>query len=175
MSKQTWAEIVSSKGVNNTVFTEVIKQEPGKISNSEEFQEVLPTDIYVPEPPSSSNKEVQDNKLSESSIYKNEIIGIQKSIDTLERDIQCKKDKFINGYAYTKFNQDMETLYKQKQLLEQNKVKMERVLLLTTGLHAKRALEVIKRVKDYLGAKDGRMEEPKHAFPALRTFKPGKV
>jgi hypothetical protein len=166
MSRQTWASVVS-KQVNHPVtstqnptlvLTESSspKQAYKHLEAPESPIELLPTEVSVPEPPPSSQLKLstQDQKAVEFNIYENELRRIQETKVALETDIETKRDKFHSSYAFTRYNQDMEALYKQKTILDEREAKTKLMLLLSSGAHAKRALEVVKRIKCYLGVQE---------------------
>ena len=166
MNRQTWASVVS-KQVNHLVtstqntthaLTESSspKQTYKHLEAPENPIELLPTEVSVPEPPPSSQLKlpIQDQRVLEFNIYENELRRIQETKLALETDIETKKDKFHSSYAFTRYNQDMEALYKQKTVLDEKEAKTKLMLLLSSGAHANRALEVVKRIKCYLGVQE---------------------
>ena len=162
MNRESWATIVK-KPVTLQATLQVVAQpgqvvaQPGKGPSSvedDEPLEILPTDIYVPEPPRPKNKLVVSDNVLDSAYFNNEILKIQEIKISLEKEIQLKMEKFHSSYAFTKYTQDMNILYNQKSALEKREVIVKQQLLLRDNLFAKRALEIVKRIKNYLGPKD---------------------
>lgn len=150
MSKQTWASVVSKPMYifHPSTLTLSPKQAP------ESPPELLPTEVTVPEPPPPSSRASEPPIVPNSNIFQNELTKIQQSKQTLEADIEIKKDKFHSSYAFTRYNQDMDALYRQKAILDEREAKTKQMLLLTNGAHAKRILDVVKRIKNYLGIQE---------------------
>jgi hypothetical protein len=150
MSKETWASVVSKAVyiLHPPTPTLTPKQAP------ESPAELLPTEVSVPEPPPPSSKTSESHILPNSNIFQNELTKIQQNKHTLEADIEMKKDKFHSSYAFTRYNQDMDALYRQKAILDEREAKTKQMILLSNGAHAKRILEVVKRIKNYLGVQE---------------------
>jgi len=133
MSKNTWASIVKTK-------------------------EILPTEVIVPEPPLPAQTAAQsavtglqtENTNTES--HNDELARIRQTKESLDKEIKFKRDKFTTSYAYTRFNQDIDYLNQQRTQLEERETTLKYLILLDNGPHAKRALEVVRRIKAYLGS-----------------------
>lgn len=158
MSKQTWAAIVKKpqvqgqgQGQTQLPAVDVQALEEVKITD---YPDLLPTEVQVPEPPPPKNSEYVQAILPTSNVnmYDLEMRQINRRKEALEKDIQQKLEKFNTSYAYTRFNQDMETLNQQKKALEEKEAEIKRAMILSTGIYSKRVLEVIGRIKRYLGS-----------------------
>jgi hypothetical protein len=150
MSKQTWASVVSKPMYIFHPPAPSLSPNQGP----ESPPELLPTEVTVPEPPPPSSRAGESPILPNSNIFQNELTKIQQSKQTLEADIEMKKEKFHSSYAFTRYNQDMDALYRQKAILDEREAKTKQMLLLTNGAHSKRILEVVKRIKNYLGVQE---------------------
>ena len=150
MSKQTWASVVSKPMYifHPSTLTLSPKQAP------ESPPELLPTEVTVPEPPPPSSRACETPIVPNCNIFQNELTKIQQNKQILEADIEMKRDKFHSSYAFTRYNQDMDALYRQKTILDEREAKTKQMLLLSNGAHAKRILDVIKRIKSYLGVQE---------------------
>lgn len=168
MSKPTWAAVVK-KPLTPTAATFVPAAPPAvppavvpivsEVNVSiTDYPDLLPTEVPVPEPPPPKNSESTDPIGSTDSntciinTYDLELRQIHRHKETLERDIQQKLEKFNTSYAYTRFNQDIEALNQQKKALEEKEAEIKRAMILSTGVYSKRVLEVIGRIKRYLGS-----------------------
>ena len=169
MSKPTWAAVVKkpvaapilmptaasfipaviSVTASATINVATLIPEEVSIDN---YPDLLPTEVEVPEPPPPNNSECIQNTPPTINTYDLEILQIHRRKEALEKDIQQKLEKFNTSYAYTRFNQDMETLNKQKKALEEKEAAIKRAMILSTGSYSKRVLEVIGRIKRYLGS-----------------------
>lgn len=152
MSKETWASVVS-KAVY-TLHPSMQAQTLTPKQAPESPREVLPTEVSVPEPPPPLHKVNEAPIVPNSNIFENELTKIQQSKQALEADIETKKEKFHSSYAFTRYNQDMDALYRQKAILDEREAKTKQMLLLSNGAHSKRILEVVKRIKSYLGVQE---------------------
>lgn len=150
MSKQTWASVVS-KPIYMT-HPPTLSLTPKQVPEAP--PELLPTEVSVPEPPPPSSRASETPVVPNSNIFQNELIKIQQSKQTLEADIETKMEKFHSSYAFTRYNQDMDALYRQKAILDEREAKTKQMILLSNGAHAKRILEVVKRIKNYLGVQE---------------------
>ena len=130
MNKNTWASIVKTK-------------------------EILPTEVVVPEPPlsafTSAGFELQSDGVSQEP-YTDELARINKMKDAIDKETKLKRDKFTTSYAYTRFNQDIDFLNKQRIQLEEREARLKHLVLLDKGPHAKRALDVVSRINRYIGS-----------------------
>jgi len=164
MSKPTWAAVVK-KPLTPTAATFVpaaplvVVPIVSEVNVSiTDYPDLLPTEVPVPEPPPPKNSESTDPIGSTDSntciinTYDLELRQIHRHKETLERDIQQKLEKFNTSYAYTRFNQDIEALNQQKKALEEKEAEIKRAMILSTGVYSKRVLEVIGRIKRYLGS-----------------------
>ena len=130
MSKNTWASIVKSK-------------------------EILPTEVIVPEPPLPASSQPAIELLSDGpsqESYTDELTRIQQTKESLDKEIKLKRDKFTTSYAYTRFNQDIDSLNEQRIQLEERETILKHLVLLDKGPRAKRALDVVRRINRYLGS-----------------------
>ena len=143
--------MIVKKPTNTNVQTPMNIYIPQQEEND---REILPTEVNVPEPPTPLNKKPDISCEIESTVYENEILKIKQSKERLEAEIKVKMEKFHSSYAFTRYNQDMDILHNQKLILEQQELKTKQLLLLTSGSYAKRALEVVKRIKNYLGVQE---------------------
>ena len=152
MSKPSWAAIVKKPvlAVTEKVITQPLEND-----------QILPTEVVVPEPPppkvtddqvTLNNSIYNSSTLTIPNTYELEIRQIQRRKEIVENDIQQKEDKFHSSYAYTRFNQDMEALNQQKRALEEKEAEIKRAIILSTGSYSKRVLDVIGRIKRYLGS-----------------------
>ena len=169
MSKPTWAAVVKkpvtvpilmptaasfipaaiSVTASATINVATLIPEEVSIDN---YPDLLPTEVEVPEPPPPNNSECTQNTSPTVNTYDLELLQIHRRKEALEKDIQQKLEKFNTSYAYTRFNQDMETLNQQKKVLEEKEAEIKRSMILSTGIYSKRVLEVIGRIKRYLGS-----------------------
>lgn len=171
MSKPTWAAVVKKPltptaatfvplGVVVPVVAAPVVVAPVVEVNVSitDYPDLLPTEVPVPEPPPPMNSESTqpiastDSNTSIINTYNLELRQIHRHKETLERDIQQKLEKFNTSYAYTRFNQDIEALNQQKKTLEEKEAEIKRAIILSTGSYSKRVLEVIGRIKRYLGS-----------------------
>jgi len=159
MSKPTWAAVVK-KPLTPSAATFVPAPVPAAPLVAEvnvsitDYPDLLPTEVPVPEPPPPKNSESIHSSPCDTPIintYDLELRQIHRHKETLERDIQQKLEKFNTSYAYTRFNQDMEALNQQKRALEEKEAEIKRAMILRSGIYSKRVLEVIGRIKRYLG------------------------
>jgi len=129
MSKPSWASIVQKQSV---VTDLAYSGEP-----------MLPMNVIVPEPPMPSS-----NTPKTFASMLEEII-LQK--DLIQKEVEQKDEKFKKSYAYTRFSQEMDALEAAKKALEEKELEIKRAIILTESIYSKKVLEVILRVKAYLG------------------------
>jgi len=136
MSKPSWASIVQKQSV---VADSPYSGEP-----------LLPMNVIVPEPPmppSFSDTQSHNPKTFETML---EEIVEQKRV--IEKEVEQKDEKFKKSYAYTRFSQEMDALEAAKKALEEKELEVKRAIILSESIYSKKVLEVITRVKAYLGA-----------------------
>jgi hypothetical protein len=104
---------------------------------------MLPMNVIVPEPPMPSS-----NTPKTFASMLEEII-LQK--DLIQKEVEQKDEKFKKSYAYTRFSQEMDALEAAKKALEEKELEIKRAIILTESIYSKKVLEVIVRVKAYLG------------------------
>ena len=134
MSKPSWASIVQKQSV---------------VADSPSNRELLPMNVIVPEPPmppSLSDTHTESAKTFEALLE--EIIQ-QKQL--IEKEVEQKDDKFKKSYAYTRFSQEMDALEAAKKALEEKELEVKRAIILAESIYSKKVLEVIMRIKGYLG------------------------
>jgi hypothetical protein len=107
--------------------------------------------VIVPEPPmppslSDSQTQIQTAKTFEAIL---EEIVQQKRL--IEKEVEQKDEKFKKSYAYTRFSQEMDALEAAKKALEEKEQEVKRAIILSESIFSKKVLEVITRVKAYLG------------------------
>jgi hypothetical protein len=134
MSKPSWASIVQKQSV---ATDSPYSGEP-----------MLPMNVIVPEPPMphSLQAESQNPKTFETIL---EEIVEQKRL--IQREAEQKDEKFKKSYAYTRFSQEMDALESAKKALEEKELEVKRAIILSESIYSKKVLEVIMRVKGYLG------------------------
>ena len=137
MSKPSWASIVQKQ---TSVCALVEPSYTG---------ELLPMNVIVPEPPMLSSMQtiVSDSPKSFTSLL--EEIVEQKRL--IEKEAEQKDEKFKKSYAYTRFSQEMDALEAAKRSLEEKEQEVKRAIILSESIYSKKVLEVILRVKAYLG------------------------
>ena len=134
MSKPSWASIVQKQSV---------------VADSPSNGELLPMNVIVPEPPmpqSLSDTHTDSPKTFE--ILLEEIIQQKRLI---EKEVEQKDEKFKKSYAYTRFSQEMDALESAKKALEEKELEVKRAIILAESIYSKKVLEVIMRIKSYLG------------------------
>jgi hypothetical protein len=136
MSKPSWASIVQKQA---SVCALV---EPSYNA------ELLPMNVIVPEPPMPVIASIiPDSPKSFTSLLE-DIIEKKRVI---EREVEQKDEKFKKSYAYTRFSQEMDALEAAKKALEEKEQEVKRAIILSESIYSKKVLEVITRVKAYLG------------------------
>lgn len=133
MSKPSWASIVQKQSVGADL--------------SYSPQPMLPMNVIVPEPPMPPSLCDVHSPKSFASLLE-EIIQ-QK--DLIQREVEQKDEKFKKSYAYTRFSQEMDALEAAKKALEEKELEVKRAIILSESIYSKRVLEIILRVKAYLG------------------------
>lgn len=105
--------------------------------------------VIVPEPPMLTSMQtiVSDSPKSFSSLLQ-EIVEQKRLI---EKEAEQKDEKFKKSYAYTRFSQEMDALESAKRSLEEKEQEVKRAIILSESIYSKKVLEVILRVKAYLG------------------------
>jgi len=133
MSKPSWAAIVQKP----TIYT----------NSTIQSVECHPMNVVVPDPPMLN---VEFKAVVEKSFETLlEEISIQKS--KIDEETELKSDKFHKSYAYTRFSQEMDALSNARKLLEEKELEIKRAIILSESIFSKKVLEVILRVKAYLG------------------------
>jgi hypothetical protein len=126
MSKPSWAAIVQKK-----------------LLSCDE-----PMNVIVPEPPmpyTNTNTNIKEKSFA----CLLEEIAEQKRL--IEQEVEQKDEKFKKSYAYTRFSQEMDELEAAKRALEEKEQEVKRAIILSESIFSKKVLEVITRVKAYLG------------------------
>ena len=126
MNKPSWASIVQKQA-----FTEP--------SNGE----LLPMNVIVPEPPMPLS--------NTPNTFASMLEDIIKQKQIIEREVEQKDEKFKKSYAYTRFSQEMHMLEAAKKALEEKELEVKRAIILSESIYSKKVLEVILRIKAYLG------------------------
>jgi hypothetical protein len=104
---------------------------------------MLPMNVIVPEPP------MPPSNTPKTFASMLEEIILQK--DLIQKEVEQKDEKFKKSYAYTRFSQEMDALEAAKKALEEKELEIKRAIILTESIYSKKVLEVILRVKAYLG------------------------
>lgn len=110
--------------------------------------ELLPMNVIVPEPPMPViASTIPDYPRSFEALLE-EIIEKKRVI---EREVEQKDEKFKKSYAYTRFSQEMDALEAAKKALEEKELEVKRAIVLAESIYSKKVLEVITRIKAYIG------------------------
>lgn len=139
MSKPSWASIVQKQSMGT--------------DSSYSAQPMLPMNVIVPEPPmplslcDGHNQAENNNPKSFASLL--EDIIQQKQL--IQKEVEQKDEKFKKSYAYTRFSQEMDALEAAKKALEEKELDVKRAIILAESIYSKKVLEVIMRIKSYLG------------------------
>jgi hypothetical protein len=139
MSKPSWASIVQKQTV---VTDSPYSGEP-----------MLPMNVIVPEPPmpqSLSDAQIP-NQSNNSKTFEALLEEILQQKKLIEKEVEQKDEKFKKSYAYTRFSQEMDALEAAKKALEDKELEVKRAIILSESIYSKKVLEVIVRVKAYLG------------------------
>ena len=135
MSKPSWAAIVQKQTQS---MTPLVVSEPFLFSYEQQ-----PMNVIVPEPPMPyTNTEKSFEALLEEIVQQKRLI---------QKETEQKDEKFKKSYAYTRFSQEMDALEAAKRVLEQKELEVKRAIILAESIFSKKVLEVILRVKAYLG------------------------
>jgi hypothetical protein len=103
--------------------------------------------VIVPEPPMPPSLSDVHSPKSFASLLQ-EIIQ-QK--DLIQKEAEQKDEKFKKSYAYTRFSQEMDALEVAKKALEEKELEVKRAIILSESIYSKKVLEVVTRIKGYLG------------------------
>jgi hypothetical protein len=137
MSKPSWASIVQKQSV---AADSPYSGEP-----------MLPMNVIVPEPPmppSLCDSHTQSHNPKTFEALLEEIVQQKRLI---EREVEQKDEKFKKSYAYTRFSQEMDALEVAKKALEEKELEVKRAIILSESIYSKKVLEIITRIKGYLG------------------------
>jgi len=128
MNKPSWASIVQKQ----TLCTEQLHT-----------GELLPMNIIVPEPPMPPS--------NTPKTFTSILEDIVKQKRLIEQEVEQKDEKFKKSYAYTRFSQEMDALEAAKKALEKKELEVKRAIILSESIYSKKVLEIITRIKNYLG------------------------
>lgn len=134
MSKPSWAAIVQKPAIS------------GYFSQNM-FEECLPTNVIVPEPPM-PNAEV---KVCPEKSFSLMLQEIDQQMSKIDEEAEQKSDKFHKSYAYTRFSQEMDALKNARMALEEKEKNIKRAIILSESVYSKRVLDVMRKIKSYLG------------------------
>ena len=116
---------------------------------------MLPMNVIVPEPPMpSSLSDLSTNTPPQNHSTKSFASLLQEIIqqkDLIQKEAEQKDEKFKKSYAYTRFSQEMDALDAAKKALEEKELEVKRAIILSESIYSKKVLEIILRVKAYLG------------------------
>ena len=132
MSKPSWASIVQQK----------------PLACDE------PMNVIVPEPPmpyTNTNTNTNTNTIVKEKSFASLLEEILEQKRLIEKEVEQKDEKFKKSYAYTRFSQEMDALEAAKKALEEKEQEVKRAIILSESIYSKKVLEVITRVKAYLG------------------------
>ena len=150
MSKPSWAAIVQKPAISGYF-------------NPNMFEECLPTNVIVPEPPM-PHAEVKPCPEKPFSLMLQEI---DQQMSKIDEEAEQKSDKFHKSYAYTRFSQEMDALKNARMALEEKEKNIKRAIILSESVYSKRVLEVIRKIKSYLGPA---YEDKYIAYSGLKTL-----
>ena len=135
MSKPSWASIVQKQSVGTDL--------------SYSAQPMLPMNVIVPEPPMPHS--FFDTHTESAKTFETLLEDIVKQKRIIEEEVEQKDEKFKKSYAYTRFSQEMDALEAAKRALEEKELEVKRAIVLAESIYSKKVLEVIMRIKGYLG------------------------
>jgi hypothetical protein len=140
MSKPSWASIVQKQ--SGVIAEASYSGEP-----------LLPMNVIVPEPPMpelSSNTHTQTPTQCSKS-FESILQDIVQQKELIQQEAEQKNEKFKKSYAYTRFSQEMDALKTAKKVLEDKELEVKRAMILSESIYSKKVIEVIMRIKNYLG------------------------
>jgi hypothetical protein len=140
MSKPSWASIVQKQTPTYTMV-------PEPSYNGE----LLPMNVIVPEPPMTSMPPLSDTQHHSPKTFASLLEEIVEQKRLIEKEVEQKDEKFKKSYAYTRFSQEMDELEAAKRALEEKELEVKRAIILSESIYSKKVLEVITRLKAYLG------------------------
>jgi hypothetical protein len=105
--------------------------------------------VIVPEPPMPSS--LSDTHTQSAKTFETLLEEIIQQKQLIQKEVEQKDEKFKKSYAYTRFSQEMDALESAKKALEEKELEVKRAIILSESIYSKKVLEVILRVKAYLG------------------------
>jgi hypothetical protein len=107
--------------------------------------------VIVPEPPMPPSLSDGSTKNHNNKTFETILEEIVEQKRLIEKEAEQKDEKFKKSYAYTRFSQEMDALESAKKALEEKELEVKRAIILSESIYSKKVLEVILRIKAYLG------------------------